>query len=241
MRINVLVAALLSSLFLACSKPQLAPVPPPQGPLHVAVHIRVQLPSRAEAEQSFAESLRDRIAAQARIRPAGEAFEGGDSELRVEILDSMARGDVVKESALKAFSGSVEWGVSQGKDDLDPRDELMGGFYGAIFGLVVAPAAATGSEARGLYHNVRLGYKPRHLICRVTLRKGGGEPLVVLETTPWDVVKAMRPMTATEARQPGALQREEAEALAKVISENLASVHGWPIRGPQPEPPTGQP
>ncbi len=239
MKTSILIAA-TAALTLACAKPRLAP--PPATPLKVTVAFTENRPDREVLEQRWAEALRDRLAHLGTVRPGGAPDEASDSELKVEVKAVAPRGDVVKHAAGDAFVGSVAGGVDLiGNGAASPSEILVGGALGALVGVVAAPVAVVGTEGRALYHNARLGYKPRHLVCKVTFWKDSGPGVVILETTGWDVIKAMRPMTEAEAKVPGAVQREEAEALATVVVEQLEKVHHWPRVQRAPEPAATQP
>lgn len=232
--------AVATALTLACAKPQLAP--PPATPLRVTVVFSEDRPDREALEQRWAEALRDRLAHLGAVRPMGAPAEATDAELKVEVRAMAPRGDVVKHAAGDAFVGSVAGGVDLvGQGAASPSEVLLGGALGALVGVVAAPVAVVGTEGRALYHNARLGYKPRHLVCKVTYWKDSSPGTTILETTGWEVIKAMRPMTEAEAKIPGALQREEAEALALVVSEQLEKVHRWPRVRREPAPASGQP
>ncbi len=235
-----LLMAVAAVLTLACTKPQLAP--PPATPLRVTVVFSEARPDRESLEHRWAEALRDRLAHLGDVRPMGAPAEAADSELKVEVRAVAPRGDVVKQAAGDAFVGSVAGGVDLvGNGSASPSEALLGGALGALVGVVAAPVAVVGTEGRALYHNARLGYKPRHLICKVTFWKDSALGITILETTGWEVIKAMRPMTEAEVRVPGALQREEAEALASVVAAQLEQIHHWPRIRREREPASGQP
>ncbi|HJW32446.1 MAG TPA: hypothetical protein VJ505_03680 [Holophagaceae bacterium] len=237
---NAILIAAMAALTLACAKPSLAP--PPATPLKVTVAFTEQRPDREALEHRWAEALRDRLAHLGAVRPGGAQGEATDAELKVEVKAVAPRGDMVKHAAGDAFVGSVAGGVDLiGDGAASPSEVLFGGALGALVGVVAAPVAVVGTEGRALYHNARLGYKPRHLICKVTFWKDSGPGVIILETNGWDVIKAMRPMTEAEAKVPGAVQREEAEALATVVVEQLEKVHHWPRIPRAPEPTSAQP
>ncbi len=239
MKHSILIAV-TAALTLACAKPKLAP--PPATPLKVTVVLTENRPDREALEHRWAEALRDRLAHLGSVRPGGAPDAATVSELKVAVTAAAPRGDVVKHAAGDAFVGSVAGGVDLiGSGNASPSEALVGGALGALVGVVAAPVAVVGTEGRALYHNARLGYKPRHLICKVTFWKDSGPGVIILETTGWDVIKAMRPMTEAEAKVPGAVQREEAEALATVVVAQLEKVHHWPRVHRVPEPVTAQP
>ena len=85
-----------------------------------------------------------------------------------------------------------------------------------------------GTGTRGLYHDLRLGYQPRHLVCRVQYRYAANEETRELFALgPWDVVKAMKPLAEGQERTPAAIRQEEAEALARAVSDRLSADHRW--------------
>jgi hypothetical protein len=154
-------------------------------------------------------------------------------------METKERGDLVKENTKNAFVASVK--------ALTPREiETVGEVYGYVFftalgvvaGTVAAPVAAVGTEARGLYHNARLGYKPRHLVCKVSYRASGSqEAQVLFSLGAWEVVKAMRPLGEGESKGFETIRKEEAEALARVVVDRLAEDLRWSLlpRMEQPE------
>jgi hypothetical protein len=194
----------------------------------VSVRIQEHSSGREVAERRLTEALRDRLADRAVVLPESGDPASGEMGVEVLVVASKARGDVVKDSALGAFrdtAGGV--GRELAGQVKDFREAVAVGIFVVAVGTVAVPVAAIGAEVRGLSHNARLGYKPRHLICRVFVKPGPGSGEVeCFELGPWDVVEAMRPMTREQLSDPEALAKEEAEALAKVVCLRLERL-GW--------------
>jgi hypothetical protein len=186
------------------------------------------VPDRAEAEARLAEAIRDRLADRAQILPRGVEARADEAQLDIHITNVRERGDLVKENAKNAFITPIEVMAAGGAKTYDPEGFVFFSALGVVAGAVAGPVAAVGTEARGLYHNARLGYKPRHLICKVTYRSGPDQgTLEIFSLGAWEVVKAMKPLSPGEARTPDAFQREEAEALARVVCDKLAEECRW--------------
>ncbi len=223
----------LLALGVGCSRPEVVAPPPLEGrPLRVQVMLKERRPDQEAVERRFSEALRDRLSDRARVLPANAEAVPAELRLEVRVEASKARGDVVKDSASEAFLGSMfvtADGVAHTVKT--PEEVAVGAVLVVAVGTIAAPVAATSSEVRGIYHNVRLGYKPRHLICRVfVLNSDGKSARECFSLGPWDVVKAMRPMKDEQLKDPLALEKEEAEALARVVTDRLEAL-GWQKRG----------
>lgn len=229
MKVKVLALFGAFLLSLGCHSPEMIAPPPVVGhPLRVTVKVTDVRSDRFEVEQRFAEALRDRLADRARVLPANAPEDPDELELVVKVVQSMARGDVVKDSAAKAFlvtTTTMGDGVLRGANK--PEELVVGAVLVVAVGTVAAPVAATSAEIRGIYHNVRLGYKPNHLVCQVLVGRPTSKPFTeCFRLGPWDVVKEMRPMTQAQMQDSKALTKEEAEALARVVCDRLESL-GW--------------
>ena len=225
-------SALLILASLACGKP--AVEPRPMGGRSLLVHLDCPgCEPGGDLDARYGEALRDRLSNQARVLPPGhpEADEALTLVVRLRVLDG--RSEVVRQAAGRGFQAGFQEGwKSSGKTGGGLKDaafDLVAGVVvGTFFGLVAAPVNAATAETRALYHNARLGYKPRHVVVQVALvETPGGPERQLFETTAFDVVKAMQPMSNAEAREPGRLAREEAGALARVVSERMARDYGW--------------
>lgn len=211
--------------------------PPGEIPLRVNVWVHQALPGREDAEIRFSEALRDRLANRARVLAKGAESVQSEAQLEVHIMETKERGDLVKENAKEAFVAPVK-AITAGGAGGDPRAFVFFVALGAVAGTVAAPVAAVGTEARGLYHNARLGYKPRHLVCKVSYRATGSqEAKVLFSLGAWEVVKAMRPLGEGESKGFETIRKEEAEALARVVVDRLAEDLHWSLlpRMEQPE------
>jgi len=233
-------SALLLLATLACGKPVAEPRPLGVRPLLVRLDCSGSESGGGLDASCYGEALRDRLSNQARVLPTGhqEADEAATLVVRLRVLDG--RSEVVRQAAGRGFDAGFQEGwKSTGKTEGDLKgvafDVAAGAVVGTFFGLVAAPVNAATAETRAIYHNARLGYKPRHVVVQVALvETPDGPEHHLFETTAFDVVKAMQPMSNAEAREPGRLAREEAEALARVVSERMARDFGW-----QPERPAG--
>ena len=211
--------------------------PPGEIPLRVNVWVHQALPGREDAEIRFSEALRDRLANRARVLAKGAESVQSEAQLEVHIMEAKERGDLVKENTKKAFVAPVVAMTAGGAQTSDPYAFMFFTALGVAAGTVAAPVAAVGTEARGLYHNARLGYKPRHLVCKVSYRPSGShEAKVLFSLGAWEVVKAMHPLQEKEPKSFEAIRKEEAEALARVVVDRLAEDLHWSLL-PRMQPP----
>jgi hypothetical protein len=217
------------SIGVGCQRPEVNAPPPLEGrPLRIQVLMLESRPDQQVVERRFSEALRDRLADRARILPEDAVVDPAELKLEVRVEANKARGDVVKDAAAEAFVSSMVVAGDGVAHSAKTPEELA---VGAVLVMAVGTVAATGSEVRGIYHNVRLGYKPHHLICRVFVMNADGKSArECFSLGPWDVVKAMHPMREEQLKDPLALEKEEAEALARVVADRLASL-GWEKRG----------
>lgn len=213
----------------ACRTPGSRPAPPGELPLRINVRLHQAFPNREGAESRLAEALRDRLAGRARVLSAGADARADEAQLEVHVMAAPEREDLVRDNARNAFMAPVK---AMADVRLQPGNDPWGYVFfvalGVVAGAVAGPVAAVGTEARGLYHEARLGYQPRHLICRVDYREGpdsGTRELFSLGA--WEVVKAMKPLAEGEDKTAEALQREEAAALARVVGDRLAVDFRW--------------
>lgn len=220
-------------LLTACVRPEPALVPP-AAPLVVRLALKTDAPVDAATQQAWAEAFRDRLAGQAQILPGDGPVEGaGLLEITVEPL---ARGQAVGRATADASGRAfgVGWDAIKAESQ-DLRDQLAAGAAGLVSGtvcaLVTAPVSAGAAQTRALFHQARLGYKPRHVVLTCRYQAGpGAKAEEILTTRAMDVVKRMRPMSTAQAHQPGRLAAEEGRAAAQLLSERLAQ-RGWrPIR-----------
>lgn len=223
---------------ISCQHPDAGPRPLGGRPLAVRLDCHGGDPDRG-IDECYGEALRNRLANQAQVLSKDQAGTTGFASLVVHlrILDSRAK--VVGNAALDGFTSGFSSGwKATGKTGSDPKstltDAAAGVVVGTLFGVVAAPVNAATAEARAIYHNARLGYKPRHVVVKVSLIPGPDQAETPLfETTAFEIVKAMRPMKNAEAREPGRLMKEEAYALAKVVSTHMERDFAWKP-GPQP-------
>lgn len=210
---------------LSCRPPQAVVAAPGLKPLRVNVWIHPALPGREELEGRLSETLRDTLSDRARILAKGAGPADGEAHLEVHVTAAKERGDLVKENAEVAFLTPV---LVLAQPSGDPRAFVFLVALGAAAGTVAAPVAAVGTEARGVYHNLRLGFKPRHLVCKVTYRpEPGGTAVPLFSLGAWEVVKAMRPLADGRPKDWEAVREEEAKALARVVSDRLSRDFHW--------------
>ena len=230
----------------ACQRPQMEPRPIGERPLVVRMECHGGDPDHA-IDGCYGEALRDRLSSQAVVasKDRPETPDSATLIVHLRILDS--RSKVVGNAALEGFTSGFSAGwKATGKTGDDPKtalqDAVGGVVVGTLFGVVAAPVNAAAAETRAIYHNARLGYKPRHVVVQVSLISApDAQKTALFETNAFEVVKAMRPMKNAEAREPGRLMKEEAFALAKVISRHLERDLGWKARPhPQLEPPAAE-
>lgn len=203
---------------------------PGEHPLRVNVWIHQELPGREGAEARFSEALRDQLANRARVLPRGAGTSPEEAQLEVHITAAQERGDLVKENAKAAFLKPVAAMTAGGLSTSNPYGFVFFTALGVVAGTVASPVAAVGTEARGLYHNARLGFKPRHLVCKVSYRpSGAAEAKILFSMGAWEVVKAMRPLPSGEPERFEAVRREEAEALARVVVTHLTEELHWVV------------
>lgn len=95
---------------------------------------------------------------------------------------------------------------------------------GAAIGTVAGTVGGVSEGVvRGAYHDARLGYRPKHLICRVSYAPDGTTtPHQIGSTDAWAVIKEMRPMSNGDAHDIQKLHAEEARALSVVVDRILA-------------------
>lgn len=219
--------ALLIAL-VACQRPAVRLAAPGERPLRVNVWLHQPFPNREDLELRFSEALRDRLADRARVLPPGAPVQADEGHLEVHITAAQEHGDLVKENAGKAFKAPVKAMTPQYGQTNDPYAFVFFAALGVVAGAVAAPVAALGTGARGLYHDVRLGYQPRHLTCQVTYRPSQGyAPTPLFSLGAWEVLKAMKPLPKGEPRSHEALRREEAETLARVVADRLIQDQHW--------------
>ncbi len=219
-------------LSLACQRPQLEPHPIDGRPLVVRLECHGGDPDHV-MDGCYGEALRDRLSNLAEILSKDQPGTADFATLVVhlQILDNRAK--VVGNAALDGFTSAFSTGwKATGKTGDDPKSALQnavgGVVVGTFFGVVAAPVNAAAAETRAIYHNARLGYKPRHVVVRIAfIQSPGFKEITCFETSAFEVVKAMRPMKNREAREPGRLIKEEAYALAKVVSRRIERDFGW--------------
>lgn len=222
-----------------CQSPIVRMAAPGEHPLRVNVWIHQDLPGREGAEARFSEALRDQLANRARVLPQGAGTSPEEAQLEVHITAAQERGDLVKENAKAAFLKPVAALTAGGLSTYNPYGFVFFTALGLVSGTVASPVAAVGTEARGLYHNARLGYKPRHLVCKVSYRPSGAAAAEVLfPLGAWEVVKAMRPLAEGEPERFEAVRKEEAAALARVVVTKLTEELHWAVlpRSIEPDP-----
>jgi hypothetical protein len=229
LRARKLLSAILLVLPLACQRPEVEPRTINGKPLLVRMECHGGDPDKS-IDGCYGEALRNRLSNQAQIlskdQPAAPDF--ATLIVHLKIMDS--RAEVVGNAALDGFTSGFSSGwKSTGKTGDDPKSAIQnavgGVIVGTIFGVVAAPANAASAEVRALYHNARLGYKPRHVVVQVALVPGTDfKEVPLFETNAFEIVKAMRPMKNAEAREPGRLMKEEAYALAQVVAASVVSL-----------------
>lgn len=225
-RICTCSAVLLILCIVGCKRPETNVKALAFGHEEVPVQVEVALPGRQnlETEQLFAEILRDHLSNLAIILPAStQTLES--ALLRVEVKP-MGRAGAVGETTTDAVGSTVGL-LWDSTDASDPRDALGRALLTPVFAVFAAPVGAVAGEGASLYQNARLGYKPRHLKVSVLVRyPSGSTPCEAFTTDAFEVVKAMRPLSAEEVKEPGRLRKEEARALALVIEQRLREA-GW--------------
>lgn len=214
---------------LACRKPDRA-LPPPERPLVIQLTVNGEGAVSQETEHAWGEAFRDRLSAQAKILPAGTP-PGDAAVLEIEV-EPLGRAQAVGKSTANASGRAFGAGwdaikTRSGRLQDQVRAGVGGLLVGTAFALVTAPVQAAATQTAALGHQVRLGFKPRHVVLTCRYQPSPqADPVVVLSTQAMEVVKRMRPMSAQEAHQPGRLASEEARAAAELVSERLSAM-GW--------------
>ncbi len=241
-RSRVLVASLAAlGLSLGCRGPELRVSR--LGLRNEPFHLRVQLPEGPDREARET-MLRANLNATLKANHALVAAE--DQQERDPILliqvEEMSRGDVTKQTissnaamgatfgAVGGFQAGAETAsaVSTGSPNLkETRDSLVFVVVTTVAGATVGAAAGTvggvsDGVARSVYHDLRLGYRPKHIVCKVSYASSGNAmPLQIGSTDAWAVLKEMRPMSKDDAHQSDKLHLEEARALAIIVDRIL--------------------
>jgi len=164
-----------------------------------------------------------------------------DPILWIEVQES-TRGDVSKQAVTERVNqGAVEGttaGFATGAEAVSASGNGASGKQAASDNLAfvvvtTAAGAAIGTVAgtvggvsegvvRGAYHDARLGYRPKHLMCTVSYAPDGTTAPHRLGTTDaWAVLKEMHPMNSGDAHNVQKLHEEEARALSVVVDRIL--------------------
>lgn len=172
---------------------------------------------------------------------ASEDRKDRDPILWIQV-EELSRGDVTKQTissnvvagatsgAVGGFQAGAETTsalASEPRNLKETRDSLAFVVVTTVAGATVGAAAGTvggvsDGVARSAYHDLRLGYRPKHLVCKVSYAPDGNtSPQLIGSTDAWAVLKEMRPMGRDEAHQVQKLHQEEARALAIIVDRIL--------------------
>ena len=229
--LSCLTVLFLLTAALGCQQPELEPNPLRGLPLVVSLECKGCEPGGL-LDDCYGEALRDRLSNQARILPSSgpDAPEAARLSVKLEILD---REDMLKWEADRAYEAAYNQSmadpISSGGGILNALLDSFGNkLASGVIATAYGRAARKKAEKIARNQEARLGYQPRYVMAWVTLQlEPGAEEQFLYETTAFDVVQAMRPMSGTEAREEDRLAKEEAFALARLVSEHLERRHAW--------------
>lgn len=235
--------ACLASL-IACRGPELRVTS--KADLGTPISLQIRLPEGPE-RASRETALRDNLTSTLQTGHSFVTAENRkdlDAVLQIEVKElsrSEAFRKTVSESVSHSAGAGTVGGVATGVEvasnvspTVDAKQDAKDGFVfiaaTTLAGAAIGTAAGTvggvsEGVARGTYQDIRLGYRPKHLICRISYAANGSQPLRELgNTDAWAVLKEMRPMSSKDAHDVQKLHQEEARALARVIERLLLKV-----------------
>ncbi len=198
---------------LGCKSPQLATIKKTNTPIQVAMSLPATVPDRARVEQLYKDALSQQLGSQMRLAVAGSEDMAKGPVLCVTVSYVDATAQETGSAAVQGDALGTAYSAGQGK----PVGTALGNGLatGTVFGLITYAGASI--REKGLEH--RLGYTPRHAVCKVEWVEAAGSPPKLLTTTnAWEVTKAMRPMPAGETATAESIMQEEARALGQVLS-----------------------
>ncbi len=211
-------------LGLACQHPQVAAVAQQHRPVAVTVSLPATVGDRTRLEGLYADAIRARLAGRVNVADPAAALPPNAAGLMVVLnVDS----NTVSSEAVEGFHAGFQTGfaykVGAGKEILPALGDGL--LTAAAFGVI----SGAGSSLRELHHELRLGYRPKHIRCDLVFKTSpDGVPMTLAKTDSWEVVKAMLPLTDEALKDPDGLHREEARALASVVVKRMER-NGWEL------------